>query len=1210
MWTCILTIAIAINELMASNAGSVMSPAINFDSWIELYNPTEQPINLGGMYLSNDANNLTLWQMPNDMGTIPAGGFKVVWLGSNDIKLGQEGNEVGKKQAPFKLDCDGGNIYLSDKDGQLITSQKYPEALSRTAWARKTDGGDEWGWTADATPGESNATATFATQRVDPPVVDKNSTIFTGTLKVNVEIPEGTRLMYTTDGSLPKAPKPEGEEEVDPWSHWVKNGDCEGDDATCLPSKNGNNNNIVNVITDGAGVEDSRGIKVHSVANAQNDDKTQFFVYTPDHVWQTGEQFRFSMKVRADKAAKIKAFAQKKPGEAIEKTTWGGWGGWGGGGSTTTPISMLNETYDVTTEWTEISYEGVITSDQADEQWSWGGGGWGGGGWGNQTVTYSLQTISFNLNVLKSENNYYFDEISWDSLPLDTEEEPTKESIDGKFDVSTTTNYTFRLYKDGELPSVPVIRSYIQTNNKYTLPVISIVGDKKYFTDPKIGLDCDGDGTNGVTGNGQDRPKNYNQPWDRPVNFSYMTPEGETLFSQDANIKVSGGWTRSQSHRSFKLKSSKIFDGQNRYDFSFFPQKPYTRNKTILLRNGGNDFWTHNARFMDPALETIIQRSGIDIDVQSCQPVIEYINGELRGVFNMREPNNDDFAYANWGYDDEEIDALENMEMKNGTDSVLNIIFDLAKNINEPGKYDELKTMLDIDEFTNYMAVTMFLDNDDWPNNNIKAYRSQKDGRYRFVSFDLDYAFALRNFNKDNDNPFTYFLRFKDADKVYDEDNRNKEIVNLFLDLMGHDEYRRKFIDTFCLMGGSVFEPSRASDIVDELLDQVQSMCQLMRTQNINDGTEPNRAANTIKNKLNGRSKKMAGHLKNFSYAQLSNSAQAVTLTADTEGAHIYINGLDVPYADFDGHLFAPVELKATAPAGYKFAGWKKGSEDFSAEETIAMPEDATVSLTATFTPLTEEEMAEKNMAPVRINEVSANDGIYVNDYFKRKDWVELYNTTNEDIDVEGMYLTDNLDKLTKFQITKGESQANTIIPAHGYLIIWCDKENPLSQLHASFKLAAEGDELLLWAADGSWQDRFTYPAHNSDQTVGRYPDGNDKVYVMNVPTIEKANITSSYVIEVEQDSTVVGISDLAADTTAGLTIRYTSDRLVVRTTVPVATATMDICNMAGQTLSKQTIDLSSGYAELTLESLASGYYIARISDGHGHSTTCKFIKK
>ena len=32
---------------------------------------------------------------------------------------------------------------------------------------------------------------------------------------------------------------------------------------------------------------------------------------------------------------------------------------------------------------------------------------------------------------------------------------------------------------------------------------------------------------------------------------------------------------------------------------------------------------------------------------------------------------------------------------------------------------------------------------------------------------------------------------------------------------------------------------------------------------------------------------------------------------------------------------------------------------------------------------------------PVRINEVSAANGIYVCEYFKRNDWVELYNTTD-----------------------------------------------------------------------------------------------------------------------------------------------------------------------------------------------------------------------
>ena len=1165
------TAALVINELMASNAGMAMSPAINFDSWIELYNPGDEAVNLGGMYLSDDASNLKLWKMPSNIGSVPAKGYKVIWLGSGDIK---------DTQAPFHLDCDGGTIYLSDANGNQVLSQVYPEAKSRTSWARKTDGTGDFGWTADPTPGATNATAVFAEQRLNAPKVSVDSKLFTGNLSVNVDIPEGCRLMYTLDGSLPAAPV-EGEVVV-PWQQQVKNGDCEGTDVSCLQYKNGESSTIVKKITDGVGVDNSRGIMVHAVNNASKASQTQFYVYTPNYTWKTGVRYRFRMKVRADKAAKITVYAQKKPGEDIVKQDW-----WGG---SSTPITMLNGSYDVTTEWTEISFEDEITSDQSGEQHDW----WGG------STTYALKCIAFNLNENKKlENNYYFDDISWESLPDDYYEDPTKESTDGVFAFSRTTNLTVRLFRDGYLPSVPVTRSYIQTSNKYTLPVISIVGDQRYFTDPKIGFDCDGDGTNGKTGNGQDQPRNYNCDWDRPVNFSYISPDGEMLFNQDVNISASGGWTRSQRFRSFKLKSNKVFDGQNRFDYSFFPQKPYIRSKVLLIRNGGNDIWVHNARFMDPALETIIQRSGIDVDVQSYKPIIEYVNGELRGVLNMREPNNDKFAYANWGYDDEELDAFENLKFKNGDDVVIKRIFELGRNCTDDAAYEELKTLLDFDEFTNYMAVTMFLDNDDWPNNNIKAYRSRNDGRYRFVSFDLDYAFAQRNFNKHNDDPFAYFLDFKDASSVQGEGNANKEIVNLLLNLLGRDDYRRKFIDTFCIIGGSVFEPTRAGKIVDELLANVQAMCQLMKQQGISDGHDPDRAAQDIKSKLNGRSKKMTDCLKNFSYAKLTSTAQAVKLKTDTEGATLFINGIAVPYADFNGHLFAPVTLKAEAPAGYRFAGWKKGSEIISTNKEMSLP-TGSLTLTATF-------VADDShpVPPVRINEVSADNGIYVNEYFKRNDWVELYNTTAKPIDVEGMYISDDVDDPTQYKITKDGTGTNTIIPAHGYLVIWCDKLTPQSQLHASFKLSNKDADVLLTAADKSWNDRFTYTKMKTDETAGRYPDGGNQVFTMNIPTIERSNITSSYVIPVKQAG-VDGISDIAAETTFG--VRYASDHLVVSASAD-GNVRVSIASLSGRQVAALGAVLTSGRSEIPVGNLSAGAYVAVVTDTHGHRAVCKFIK-
>ena len=1114
--------ALIFNELMAANVGDVMSPATNFDSWVEIYNPGTEAVNLGGMYLSNDAQTPTLWRLPSSLGTVPAKGYKVVWLGSHDIK---------SDQAPFKLDCDGGTILLSDSRGQLIARQDYPEAKSHTAWARTADGSGDWGWTADATPGATNATATFASQRLDAPVVSQGSCLFSNTVQVSVAIPQGATLMYTTDGSLPTPPPAQGS--LPAWTDYIVNGDCEADDATCLVSRDAGGGGDEQRIVDGVGYDGSRGIRIHASADAQEDWDAQFFVYTPGHIWRSGEKYRFRMKVRADKAARITCQTHTTPHNYIHWTA-------------------LDGEYNVTTKWQEIVCEGTITDEQVGKQV----GGW----WGGEVTVQDMQTIAFNLNVDRVDNNFYFDDIAWELYTADAQAaNASQQSKDGKFTFSKTTSLTVRLFQEGRLPSVPVTRSYIKTSNAYTLPVVSIVGDKRFFTDPKIGLDCDGDGTNGKTGNGQNQPRNYNQPWDRPVSFSLLSPEGEMLFSQDVNISVSGGWTRSQRFRSFKLKSNKVFDGQNHFDFSFFPQKPYLRSKTLLVRNGGNDVWTHNARFMDPALETIIQRSGLDVDVQSYVPVIEYVNGQLRGVLNLREPNNDKFAYANWGYDDDELDAFENSVMKNGTDEALRRIIALGETVGSGSAdsqeaYRELTTLLDIDEFTNYMAVTLFLDNDDWPNNNIKAYRSQHDGRYRFVSFDLDYAFALRGFNTFNDNPFTYFLQFRDAESVGGEANRNRDIVRLLLNLLNDDAYRRKFIDTFCIVAGSVFEPTRAGKIVDELLAAVKPACQLMKQQGINDGHDPDRAASTIKSKLQGRSAKLTACMKDCSVFALGDATrQSVTLKADNEQAVILINGIAVPYTYFKGHLFGPVELEAKAPCGYTFAGWKRGTEIVSTDPVVSLPEGSSVTLTATFTAEAD------NGSPVRINEVSAKGDIYVSEYFKRSDWVELYNTTDKPFNIAGMTLS--TDSTNTYEIedplfTQEEwgtptaisaemtgdqwsavhgRHEGTVIPPHGYLIVWCDQREPLTELHAPFKLAAEGGELMLGAADGSWTDRFVFGPMRSDETAGRFPDGADAVFTMNLPTIARANVTSSYAVpvgllkgDVNRDGTV-DVADVSA---------------------------------------------------------------------------------
>ena len=146
---------------------------------------------------------------------------------------------------------------------------------------------------------------------------------------------------------------------------------------------------------------------------------------------------------------------------------------------------------------------------------------------------------------------------------------------------------------------------------------------------------------------------------------------------------------------------------------------------------------------------------------------------------------------------------------------------------------------------------------------------------------------------------------------------------------------------------------------------------------------------------------------------------------------------------------------------------------------------------------------------------------------------------------------------------------------------------------------------MLLTAKDESWNDQFTYPTLNSDQSAGRWPDGNNDVFVMNVPTIASPNLYSNYLTVVPQ-SGHSGIEDLTADD-GNMTVTYMAGQLVING-LSNSNVQVLIHNLAGQTVASQTTTLTGGYAEVSLSSLSNGVYVAVVTDGRGHKTSCKFV--
>ena len=1148
--------ALIINEIMPSNVDEFVSPAFNFDGWMELYNPTEQSVTLTGLYLSDDPQNLMKWRIPTSVGSLPAKGFKLIWFDSNDI---------APQNATFKLDVDGGTVYVSDEKGQLLISQVYPSAMERVSYARVADGGMTWSLTATPTPGASNANATFATQQLAAPLVDQPSQLFSDRLTINVGIPAGCTLRYTTNGSLP-----------------------------------------------------------------------------------------------TEKSAR---------------------------------------------------------------------------------------------------------------------------STTGQFTITGTTNYRFRLFATGKLPSRVTTRSYIYHDRDYTLPVVSVVGDERFFYSDSLGVLVQG--VNGRPGNGMAQPCNWNMDWDRPVHFSYLDTDGKMVFNQDVDLEMCGGWSRAWSPHSFKLKGSKEMGGDKNLPYPFFDQKPYIRNRTLQIRNGGNETQT---RLKDAALGYILQTSGMDVDVQSYQPIHEFVNGRYIGVLNIREPNNKHYVYANYGWDDDEIDQFEigpdsGYVQKCGTADSFEELVELSESAADNDTYAEICQRLDIDEYVNYMATEFYLGSTDWPQNNIKGFTHKDGGKYRFVFFDVDFAFNTSNpFNDFMNKEWYLFNELYPAgqERIYAQ----IKFVTLFRNLLQNAQFRRRFIDAFCLVGGSVYEASRAAAIIDQLAERVEPAMNL-------EGTSVWGSASNIKNKLNSRLATATNYLRSYSGMELSGkTAQSVTLSSDTEGARLLVNGQEVPTGNFNGNLFAPVTLKAVAPAGYAFQGWVKGAGNsvttlkametnwlyydkgsldgknwtsptystsgwkqgkaplgysntagiinttldygsnssnkrptyyfrssvslsnapastdvftmdyyiddglvvyvngseaarfnmpsgtisystlastyadqfptgtltlptslfhqgenviavevhnnannssdiifdasinaemastgpvnyYSTDAQIALP-SGTVKLKACYKSLSQQERLAENIHPVCINEVSGSNSSFVNEYGKKNDWVELYNTTNEEIDVEGMYLSDDVTKPQKYQITKGSTNANTKIPAHGFLIVWCDKLATTDRaLHASFKIAGDGGVLMLTAADKSWTDELYYGAHDASTTVGRYPDGTADIYALNMATIANPNQLTSYMVKVDQDelkrTTGITPSDMIASAN-GFRIRFAGQQLMVKSEEEGETV-IEIFTTDGRLINRASVTVVHGTARMSVAHLPAGFYVARATNGQSTRVSCKFMR-
>ena len=130
------------------------------------------------------------------------------------------------------------------------------------------------------------------------------------------------------------------------------------------------------------------------------------------------------------------------------------------------------------------------------------------------------------------------------------------------------------------------------------------------------------------------------------------------------------------------------------------------------------------------------------------------------------------------------------------------------------------------------------------------------------------------------------------------------------------------------------------------------------------------------------------------------------------------------------------------------------------------------------------------------INEVmSSNDTTIYDEDGDASDWIELYNSSAGQLNLKGLYLSDDSLNFKKWRF------GDAAVEPGKYLIVFAsDKDTFINYWHTNFKISASGEELILSDSSGVIIDRVNIPISLADVSYARLSDGSPQ-WIFQVPS-------------------------------------------------------------------------------------------------------------
>jgi hypothetical protein len=377
--------------------------------------------------------------------------------------------------------------------------------------------------------------------------------------------------------------------------------------------------------------------------------------------------------------------------------------------------------------------------------------------------------------------------------------EPNRNSTlySGPIPISETTVLTAKAFANELLPSQVVVANYLFIEQQH-LPIVCLSTHPSYFFDADTGIYVLGPNASSVF---PFYGANFWSETEVPVHVQWIDERGYLGFGQQMGVQIHGGSvSRTRPMRSLRLLADGNY-GKDEINYPLFPNKVQPETKRFLLRNSGSDFL--KTMFRDGFIQNLFIEEQLHVDAVSYQPVEVYLNAQFHGLHNVREKVDRYYLHYNHGVDVNMLDLLEeqnlimdgNFDAFNAMEAQL-----LSMDLTDDVQFEQTESMFDVLNLADYYICQTFLNNLDWPYNNLKFWRERKpDAKWRYIIFDLDATHGGVSFNPvDIDNLERILGSFGD-------DNRH---VVIFRKLLENHGYRNFFINRYCDLVNTTFSPS------------------------------------------------------------------------------------------------------------------------------------------------------------------------------------------------------------------------------------------------------------------------------------------------------------------------------------------------------------------------------------------------------------------